>query len=63
MQISGEIARYELSHLNLFCLQKPLIVIGNEKVDASAYSKDSDESMNALSLTKAFTDSLRVIYS
>ena len=32
MQISGEKARYELSHLNLHCLQKPLIAFGSEKV-------------------------------
>ena len=31
MQISGETAHYELSHLNLHCLQKPLIAIGSER--------------------------------
>ena len=28
MQFSGETARYELSHMNLRCLQKPLTAFG-----------------------------------
>ena len=32
MQISGETARYELSPLNLHCLQNPLITFGSERV-------------------------------
>ena len=33
MQISGETARYALSHLHLHCLQKPLIAFGSERVN------------------------------
>ena len=32
MHISGETARYELSHLNLHGLQKPLNAFGSERV-------------------------------
>ena len=33
MQNSEEIVRYELSHLNLNCLQTPLIAFGSESVN------------------------------
>ena len=33
VQISGETARYDLSHLNLQCLQKPLIAFNSERVN------------------------------
>ena len=32
MQILGETARFELAHLNLHCLQKPLNAFGSERV-------------------------------
>ena len=32
MHISGQTARYELSHLNLHCLQKPFIAFSSESV-------------------------------
>ena len=32
MKVSGEPARHELSHLNLHCLQKPLIAFGREEL-------------------------------
>ena len=32
MYISGETVRYELSHMNLHCLQKPLNAFGNEMI-------------------------------
>ena len=32
MQVSADTARYELSHLNLHCLQNPLIAFGSERV-------------------------------
>ena len=32
LQILGGTARYELSHLNLHCLQKPFIAVGSEIV-------------------------------
>ena len=36
IQISEETAHYELSHLNLHCLQNPLIAFGNEMVNVDA---------------------------
>ena len=35
LQISGETVPYELSHLDLHCLQKPLIAFGSERVITS----------------------------
>ena len=35
MQISGETARYELTHLNLHCLQKAQYCLGAERVNVN----------------------------